>query len=77
MDKRDKTNKIKENEYKGIPMVLVGMKCDLEHKRQVNKQEAKKLALSLSCPFFEACSTPTLNINVQEIFRTAIVNGGN
>ena len=71
--KEIKETKLKENEYKGIPIVLVGMKCDLEYKRQVKQSEGQQLASSLNdCPFYEACSTQNKIINVQNVFESTI-----
>jgi len=48
-------------------MVLVGNKCDLEHEREVSKEEAENLAQKFSCPFMETSAKN--RINVDESFK--------
>eukprot|EP01083_Nonionella_stella_P173395 597973_1 len=71
--KEIKDAKLKENEYKGIPFVLVGMKCDLVKHREVTEEEGQQMANELNgCPFFEACATPKQQINVIKVFESVI-----
>jgi len=52
--------------YKNVIIYLVGNKCDLEDKRQVSQDEAKKYAEDNNLVFFE---TSALNgTNIEEIF---------
>ena len=49
-----------------VPMVLVGNKCDLVTRRQVDFDEGKALAKTFRCPFFETSAKD--NVNVKEVF---------
>eukprot|EP01120_Amphizonella_sp_Union-15-10_P001107 TRINITY_DN11167_c0_g1_i1.p1 TRINITY_DN11167_c0_g1~~TRINITY_DN11167_c0_g1_i1.p1 ORF type:complete len:119 (+),score=21.34 TRINITY_DN11167_c0_g1_i1:124-480(+) len=53
-----------------VPMVLVGNKCDLIKKREVETREGKDLAKSYQCPFLE--SSAKTDENIQEIFYSLI-----
>lgn len=50
----------KEVDY---PLVLVGNKLDVEHKREVSTEEGQKKAGSLGCPFFETSAKDSKNVN--------------
>ena len=52
----------------GVPVVLVGNKCDLESERDVKKEEGAAMAKSWGddVPFFEASAKD--KINDKEIF---------
>eukprot|EP01084_Bolivina_argentea_P061010 111491_1 len=68
-----KDTKSKENEYKGIPIVIVGMKCDLAHKRAVYEDSVQILSSKLNdAPYFEACATTKQTININKIFESII-----
>ena len=51
---------------KNILLVLIGNKCDLEEKRQVSKEEGKKVAEENNMIFFETSAKD--NINIDETF---------
>jgi GTPase KRas protein len=51
-------------------MVLVGNKCDLEKKREVETKDGKELAKSYGCPFLE--SSAKTDVNISEIFYSLI-----
>lgn len=53
-----------------VPMILVGNKCDLENKREVQTSEGKEVAKSWKVPFLEASAKKDLH--VQEIFFTLL-----
>jgi len=48
------------------PIVLVGNKCDLSEKREVESQEGQELAKKWGCPFFE--TSAKLKINNESCF---------
>eukprot|EP01126_Amoeba_proteus_P050985 TRINITY_DN6065_c0_g2_i11.p1 TRINITY_DN6065_c0_g2~~TRINITY_DN6065_c0_g2_i11.p1 ORF type:complete len:213 (+),score=15.98 TRINITY_DN6065_c0_g2_i11:373-1011(+) len=52
------------------PMVLVGNKCDLITKREVEQSEGYETANQYNCPFLEASAKNA--INIDEIFYTLI-----
>eukprot|EP01130_Rhizamoeba_saxonica_P001291 TRINITY_DN11170_c0_g1_i1.p1 TRINITY_DN11170_c0_g1~~TRINITY_DN11170_c0_g1_i1.p1 ORF type:complete len:222 (+),score=44.94 TRINITY_DN11170_c0_g1_i1:14-679(+) len=52
------------------PMVLVGNKCDLERKREVDTKVGKEIARDFGCPFLE--SSAKNDLNISEIFHLLI-----
>jgi len=67
-----KTRICKVKDKNDVPIVLVGNKCDLEDRREVQKSEGDSLAQSFgdSCSFFE--SSAKARINIEEIFNEAV-----
>jgi len=61
---------IRHKNSSNVPMVLVGNKCDLDKKREVDTKEGKELARSYGCPFMESSAKSDVNIN--EIFNSLI-----
>jgi small GTP-binding protein len=51
---------------KEILFVLIGNKCDLSEKREVNEEEGKKIAKEYNMIFFETSAKD--NINISELF---------
>lgn len=51
-------------------MVLVGNKCDLVKKREVETKDGKDQAKEYNCPFLE--SSAKSDINITEIFHSLI-----
>jgi len=53
-----------------VPIVLVGNKCDMTKKREVDQKDAKEVAKSFKCPFIE--SSAKADVNINEIFNSLI-----
>jgi small GTP-binding protein len=55
---KDKYNRIKKSDSDNTcPIIIVGNKADLEHKRQVNKEDAMKWANEHHSKYFETSAT--------------------
>jgi GTPase KRas protein len=65
---RDRILQVQERD--GVPMVLVGNKCDLETERDVSQDEAIALSREYGVPFIE-CSALTGH-NCTEVFAEAV-----
>ena len=52
---------------KGISIVLVGNKCDLEDERKVTIEMGEEKAKNLNCPFFETSALN--NTQIEKIFQ--------
>ena len=63
-----KLKRINKNNKGDIPCILVGNKCDLESKREVNKQDAMDLAKSLGTKYIETSALTDENGNVKTVF---------
>lgn len=50
----------------GLPIILVGNKCDLEENREISKTEGEEIANKFGIPFYEASAKTRYNI--EEIF---------
>eukprot|EP01121_Diplochlamys_sp_Union-15-3_P003326 TRINITY_DN1317_c0_g1_i1.p1 TRINITY_DN1317_c0_g1~~TRINITY_DN1317_c0_g1_i1.p1 ORF type:complete len:215 (-),score=34.02 TRINITY_DN1317_c0_g1_i1:57-701(-) len=61
---------IRHKNTTNVPMVLVGNKCDLAKKREVDNKTGKDVAKRYACPFLEASAKT--DENIQEIFFTLI-----
>jgi len=64
--------KLYENNIKDVELILVGTKCDIEKKRQVNKNIALQFANELKIDYLEVSSKTGYNIN--EIFLKLLNN---
>ncbi|CEP17456.1 hypothetical protein [Parasitella parasitica] len=53
--------RVKDRDY--FPMMLVGNKCDLEHDRQVSREEGKDLANGFGCQFIETSAKKSVNVD--------------
>ena len=60
---------VKDSEH-GVPIVLVGNKCDLVNERVISHGEGMALAARWGCPFFEASAKE--KINDQEVFFSVV-----
>jgi len=54
--------KIVKESTSNEPMVIVGNKCDLEEKRQVDTETGESYAKQNGCPFFETSALTTYNV---------------
>jgi len=59
-----KTRICKVKDKADVPIVLVGNKCDLEDRREVQKSEGEAMANSFgeSCSFFESSAKARINV---------------
>jgi Ras-related protein Rab-1A len=53
----------------GVLRILVGNKCDLEHKRQVSVENGKELASKYGIQFLETSAKET--VNIEKLFEDA------
>ena len=53
---------IKRSGDKGVSIILVGNKCDLEHQRAVTKNEGNEMALKYGIKYLETSAKDTINI---------------
>ena len=51
----------------GVLRILVGNKCDLEHKRQVSNENGKELASKYGIQFLETSAKET--VNIEKLFE--------
>ena len=56
-------NICEDNCEDGMPIILVGNKCDLEDDRQIMAEDAEQVASELDIPYFEVSAKTNLNIN--------------
>ena len=52
----------------GLPLILVGNKCDLE--REIDRSECEALAREINMPYFETSAKEDINVN--QAFQTII-----
>ena len=64
-----KVNKIKKNKKDKAPVVVVGNKCDLESKREVDKQIAENYAKSIGAKYYETSALTDENKNCKVVFQ--------
>jgi small GTP-binding protein len=57
-------NEIREFGDKNIISILVGNKCDLTEKRQVDKEQATNLSKNLKIPFLETSAADSTNVEL-------------
>ena len=64
-------NDLKENNKIDAIKILIGNKSDLADKREVQKEEAEKLAETIKCKYYEGSAKTGENINeaLDEIAR--------
>ena len=61
---------IEKNASEKVLRVLVGNKCDLNDRREVEYEEGLELATSLAIPFFEASAKS--DNNIENVFNTLV-----
>ena len=61
--------RISKNKKGNIPCILVGNKCDLESKREINQQEANGFANSVGMQYYETSALTDKNGNVKVVFQ--------
>jgi len=54
-----------------IPLILVGNKCDMSSKREVEKAEGEAMAKTLGCEFLETSAKTCINVEQGTGQRTA------
>ena len=59
---------IKKSGDKGVSIILVGNKCDLENERKVTIEMGKNKAKEMNCPFYETSALS--NIMIEEVFKS-------
>ena len=66
---KDKVDRIKKNNKENLPIVVVGNKCDLEDKRQIDKQQAMDYAKSIKAKYYETSALTDANGNCKVVFQ--------
>ena len=59
---------IKRSGDKGVSIILVGNKCDLENERKISTETGKNKAKEMNCPFYETSALS--NIMIEEVFKS-------
>ena len=62
---KEKVKRIKKNNKGDLPIVLVGNKCDLESKREVDKQIAIDYAKTIGANYYETSALTDENKNCK------------
>ena len=68
-------SKVRSNSY--LPVLLLGNKTDLEHRRAVGVEEGHQAALEYNCQYYEVSAAEnyvTINIAFQALLRDAKMN---
>uniref|UniRef100_A0A8D0G643 small monomeric GTPase n=1 Tax=Sphenodon punctatus TaxID=8508 RepID=A0A8D0G643_SPHPU len=65
---RNWVRNIEEHASPDVEKMILGNKCDMNHKRQVSREQGEKLALSFEIKFME--TSAKANINVENAFFT-------
>ena len=70
----------KKNKIEGLPLILVGNKCDLENERKVSKEDAINYAKMLGTEYYETSALTDQNGNCKTVFQECafkIINSSN
>ena len=60
---------IKKNKMGGMPVIIVGNKCDLQNEREITKQEGEEFANSIGAFYIETSALTDENGNCKNIFQ--------
>ena len=66
---KEKLLRIKKNSKAQAPIVLVGNKCDLEDKRQIDKQQGMDFAQQIGAKYYETSALTDANGNCKIVFQ--------
>jgi len=66
---KKKFEKLKKNNKETSPIILVGNKCDLEDKREVDKDTAMDYAKSIKAKYYETSALTDENGNCKVVFQ--------
>ena len=66
---KSKVIRIQKNNKQKSPIVLVGNKCDLEAKREVDKQTAMNYAKTIGAKYYETSALTDENKNCKVVFQ--------
>ena len=66
---KGKVGRIQKNHKENLPIVLVGNKCDLESKREVDKQIAIDYAKTIGANYYETSALTDENKNCKVVFQ--------
>ena len=61
---------IRVKDAEGVPLILVGNKCDKVTEREVSREEGYQMARSLNCDFIETSAKTC--VNVERSFYTVV-----
>ena len=64
-----KISRIKKNNKDKLPLILVGNKCDLDNKRDIDKKDAVEFAKSIGAKYYETSALTDENKNVKVVFQ--------
>ena len=66
---KNTVEQIKKNRMWGLPVIVVGNKCDLQNEREISKQEGEEFANSIGANYFESSALTDENGNCKKIFQ--------
>ena len=68
-DIKNYVSHIKKNKMGGLPIILVGNKCDLDKERKITKENAQSYADSIGANYFECSALTDENGSCKLIFQ--------
>ena len=66
---KEKIVRIKKNNKEKSPIILVGNKCDLAHKREITTQQAVEYAQTIGAKYYETSALTDENGNCKVVFQ--------
>ena len=66
---KNTVEQIKKNRMWGLPVIVVGNKCDLQNEREISKQEGEEFANSIGANYIESSALTDENGNCKNIFQ--------